>query len=106
MNNQERLAKRRARYAIPENRARHLAYTKRPDVRARINQRARELMREKRKDPAYVEKMRSWVRKRAGIPEALRPEPPACELCGGPPTHGAKGLDSDHDHVTGKWRGW
>lgn len=34
---------------------------------------------------------------------ATRPEPDTCESCGRFPEHG---LCFDHDHVTGKFRGW
>lgn len=45
--------------------------------------------------------VRSW-RKRAGIPAAERPKPDACELCGVV----GRQMHLDHDHTTGKFRGW
>jgi hypothetical protein len=39
-----------------------------------------------------------------GLPEAQRAEPTHCELCGDAPRQ--RGLASDHDHLTGHWRGW
>jgi len=42
--------------------------------------------------------------KKLGMPEPLRSKPSRCELRGCPP--GPRGLYSDHDHATGKWRGW
>jgi hypothetical protein len=45
--------------------------------------------------------VRSW-RKRAGIPEAERPNPGACELC----SASGRQMHLDHDHTTGKFRGW
>lgn len=56
-----------------------------------------------------------WLRQRAdshkalrwktkGYPTPTRPCPQLCECCGNPP--GRKALALDHDHVTGKFRGW
>lgn len=44
------------------------------------------------------------ARRWKGIPEPTRPEPGACEACGG--TRHKIGLNVDHDHQTGKFRGW
>jgi hypothetical protein len=52
---------------------------------------------------ARANSLRSW-RKNAGIPEATRPCPQHCECCGTPLVKGKVHLD--HDHVTGKFRGW
>jgi Recombination endonuclease VII len=49
--------------------------------------------------------MRAYYRKKAGIPEATRPCPSACECCNRPMGTG-KQVHLDHDHVTGKFRGW
>jgi hypothetical protein len=46
----------------------------------------------------------SRERHRARLPAPTRPEPSNCELCGGPPT--ARSLHLDHDHTTGRFRGW
>lgn len=47
------------------------------------------------------------VREFRGCPPPTRPRPEVCELCGKPPTQGRfKVLCVDHDHVTGKFRGW
>lgn len=51
------------------------------------------------------EQNRRAVRKYLGRPEPLRPMPAYCECCGGLPTAG-RGMHCDHDHITGKWRGW
>jgi hypothetical protein len=50
------------------------------------------------------DKWRRWDRKRRGLPEPLIPMPSLCECCGLPPI--GKPLGIDHDHVTGKFRGW
>ncbi len=43
---------------------------------------------------------RQWV----GLPEPTRPAPELCECCGGAP--GKRAMHLDHDHETGKFRGW
>lgn len=50
------------------------------------------------------EKHRGYGRKRLGLPTPLWPVPLLCEQCSNPP--GIKGLALDHDHMTGKFRGW
>jgi hypothetical protein len=45
----------------------------------------------------------NWSRK--GLPVPLRPIPILCECCSRPPKSG-RALHLDHDHVTGKFRGW
>lgn len=52
------------------------------------------------RDRARVNK---W--KRHGLPDPKHPRPDACENCGRIPGVG-RGLALDHDHVTGKFRGW
>jgi hypothetical protein len=49
-----------------------------------------------------IETNRRW----RGLPEPTRPEPKTCECCGGPPNGRGRGLHLDHDHETGKFRGW
>src|ERR1700742_4590865 len=44
-------------------------------------------------------------RRSRGHPDPTRPAPTRCECCNGPPT-GRGGLHLDHDHTTGKFRGW
>jgi hypothetical protein len=48
---------------------------------------------------------RAYHRKRAGMPEPSRPDPGKCEICDLPCSSG-KALALDHDHATGKFRGW
>lgn len=40
-----------------------------------------------------------------GVPEPERPMPDRCECCNGLP-NGKGSLHNDHDHATGKFRGW
>lgn len=64
---------------------------------------ARESMRRNRaRDP---EKYRAIGRRHRGLPEATRPQPECCELCG-KPEPSTRGLCLDHDHETGAFRGW
>lgn len=47
------------------------------------------------------------MRKSKGLPDPTRAEPKECECCGGPPTgRGGVCLHLDHDHKTGRFRGW
>jgi len=50
---------------------------------------------------------RTWLTHaiRLGYPNPTRPRPQVCECCGGPP-NGKGRLHLDHDHRTGKFRGW
>ncbi len=45
-------------------------------------------------------------REREYLLKATRPRPTYCEACGGVPTGKALVLSYDHDHRTGKFRGW
>lgn len=49
-------------------------------------------------------KVRESWRIKNGISEPTRPCPKLCECCGNPP--GIKALALDHNHSTGKFRGW
>ena len=51
-----------------------------------------------------LEHARQRHRRYMGLPEPTRPSPQACELCGTIPPRYALALD--HDHRTGKFRGW
>ena len=45
-------------------------------------------------------------RRYRGVPEPTRPRPDRCEVRGCLPGNGKGGLVPDHDHITGKFRGW
>jgi hypothetical protein len=51
------------------------------------------------------EYMAAAKRRSRGLPEPTRPTPTHCELCGGKPDEHCS-LHLDHDHRTGKFRGW
>jgi len=46
------------------------------------------------------------ARKLRGLPLPSRPEPQACEICGGPPVNRDTCLHLDHNHANGAFRGW
>lgn len=73
-----------------------------PVVRAQYVQRAREW--NKANIERAKEHSRKSGRKKRGLPEPTRPCPLVCECCGKPP--GKAALALDHDHTTGKFRGW
>jgi hypothetical protein len=50
------------------------------------------------------DKHKNASRKNRGLPTPTRPAPIICECCGSAP--GKLGMALDHDHVTGKFRGW
>jgi hypothetical protein len=97
-----------------EQRERQLDYFRRysksrrqdPGYRAKRNAQNADRRRARlREDPAYLETIRAYNWGPAGQrPEPTRPRPSACELCGRLPDKTA--LHMDHDHKTGKFRGW
>lgn len=46
----------------------------------------------------------TYNRRYKGLPEPVRSEPLVCDCCGRPPK--GKHLCLDHDHETGRFRGW
>ena len=58
----------------------------------------REVAEWRKKNPG---KVLAWSRRWAGVPEPTYPAPPECECC-----QAARKLHADHDHSTGKFRGW
>ena len=55
---------------------------------------------------ANREQYRAHVRKRRGLPAPTRPSPEYCECCGRPAWLETRELAVDHDHITGRFRGW
>ena len=90
-------ANRRAYYLANkerENARRRERYANEPEKRAREG--AQNAAWRKRND-GY------WRVRRYGIVGVIRSEPELCELCGKKPT---RRMCMDHDHITGKFRGW
>jgi len=56
-------------------------------------------------DSKNIESIRAKRYKYDGLPEPTRPRPERCELCAKLP-NGSGCLHLDHDHFTGKFRGW
>lgn len=54
-----------------------------------------------RKDNPQKQRRLSW--RQQGLPEPTRPEPTICECCG---NLSKIAMTLDHDHDTGKFRGW
>ena len=52
---------------------------------------------------AHPERSRELRRKWAGRPAPTRLCPPTCEICN---DYSPRALHLDHDHVTGRFRGW
>ena len=56
-------------------------------------------------DPVKYALKLAYRRKYSGKPRPTRPETTHCECCGGLP-NGLGTMNLDHDHKTGKFRGW
>lgn len=97
LNKLERQKRKRAQAKKARERAR--AWYDNPANRNRV------LARLRKQRTEHPERERATNRRRAGLPEPTRPEPPVCECCGGPPDY-RKALSLDHCHVTGVFRGW
>jgi hypothetical protein len=52
----------------------------------------------------HKDRRRAYQRRHAGLPTPTRAEPAFCEVCCG--VNARTGLHLDHDHLTGKFRGW
>ena len=52
----------------------------------------------------YAEQGPDYWRRWNGYPQATRPKPSLCEICGNPP--GKQAMNLDHCHTTGTFRGW
>lgn len=100
-NNPDAAKTRQARWrsANPERSREINRRSYRPEVSKAAKQRRYDADPAKAKDTDVKKK---W--KRMGYPEPTRPRPEMCELCGR--SGGAKALHLDHDHATGKFRGW
>jgi Recombination endonuclease VII len=55
---------------------------------------------------ANRERLLRQMREQRRIGKPTRPDPGFCEICGSPPTGKWKVLALDHNHATGKFRGW
>lgn len=51
-------------------------------------------------------KLKDYMRDWQGYPKPTRPMPERCENCDGPPNGRGNGFYLDHDHTTGRFRGW
>jgi len=71
--------------------------------RARLKARRREQQRANRAANPDKHRRKSWTYN--GYPEPTRPRPEVCELCCGAPKE-RDSLNLDHDHRTGRFRGW
>lgn len=93
--------KRRAYYHKNKERIkqRGKAYLARPEIRAL--RAARDAY--YKKTPAGIASYKRARRKYDGLPLPTRPEPHACELCN---KQSRIPLHLDHDHKTGRFRGW
>ena len=63
------------------------------------------IVKRKAYEKANPEKVLRWKRNDKGQPEPTRPRPKLCECCGGRWPN-LRGLHLDHDHTSGRFRGW
>ena len=85
-----------------------IAQNKRAKQKRARNRKAYRLaskMRYAKKRAQHPEKLRTYWRKRRGLPEPTRPCPERCECCNKLP-NGRGSLHLDHDHETRAFRGW
>jgi hypothetical protein len=125
---EKRREKAKTRYAneTPEQRAKRNEYQKEyvknnPENILANKRRYREKNREKlraahhayirddngKPNAKYLHRKKRTIERRAADLETLagRPKPLLCEVCGGPPSDRA-GMNFDHCHTTGRFRGW
>lgn len=79
---------------------------RRDRIIAREQQRFRDIKGDPARYAAYIERRRPLSRKYKEIPDPSRPHPQWCECCGKPPNGKHPRLNVDHDHETGRFRGW
>jgi Recombination endonuclease VII len=104
MTTEKRKAYMRAYYVA--NCARLKAYSrKRGSAVYAYNPEAQRIASLKWRSAQTTEQKRARNRKSHGTPAPTRPEPALCEVCAHPPRK-HPGMCADHDHTTGKFRGW
>jgi len=80
-------------------------YAANPEARREYFRKASRSEKTKATKRAYNAARRDLDRKRRGLPDPTRPCPVLCEICAQPP-QGKQSMNLDHDHATGKFRGW
>jgi hypothetical protein len=88
----------------PQEKARRAATQHTWYIRNKVKVTAKSSVWKKANPEKHRESSRKAGWKMEGYPEPTRPRPAFCECCGGPP--GKSALHLDHDHRTGKFRGW
>jgi hypothetical protein len=103
-----RSAEYRARNLEKERLRRKLYRDRNPERTKAYRDRNREKIRARQRDyqARNLEARRASQRRRSGIPEPTRPCPDACEMCLTQASALRTGLCIDHDHATGRFRGW
>lgn len=76
-------------------------YREKPGNKAKATERSRKYW----ATPGNKERSRESKQRWLGLPEPSRPRPERCECCNRPPD-ARRTLHLDHDHETGKFRGW
>lgn len=82
------------------NEVRRAKYAENPEKYRARNRRLRKLYPERYRDYEHRK-----LKKKGRFPEPTRPCPEKCETCGRPSVNN-RALSLDHDHATGKFRGW
>lgn len=86
-----------------ENKSRCRETSRRSKAKRKVKDPTASMLYQRTRYRQQAERFRAEQRRYRGLPEPVRPCPEACECCGKKQN---KALHLDHDHSTGRFRGW